>query len=106
MYGAGSADFVARVLADLVIGLADNVQDLDNALRENRQAIDRLQELRPDLWHDLKQRTQTRRTRLRSASHLTPASAPARNFGTPAPLYRVSQQRDGWNGQGQGSLFR
>jgi len=106
MYRARGKSLVFQVLRELVIGLADNVQDLDEALRVNRAYIDELRETDIDLWNALKEQTQTLRQRMRSASHLTPASGPARNFGTPAPTYAVGRQRDGWDGQDQGSLFR
>lgn len=61
----------------LATDLARSVDDLNDSLRANRPVIDRLKAAAPDLWDDLRQRTQAKRARLQEAAPLPSAPPPA-----------------------------
>lgn len=63
---------LAFVVSDLVIGLADNVRDLEQAWRDNSMALWRLQTERPELWQVLVDLATARKKLLQAAGHLTP----------------------------------
>lgn len=65
---------VYTAIAELLIDLADNVQDLDAGLVENKPVIMRLGAERPTLWQQLKALAEAKRAALRKAGHLTPVS--------------------------------
>lgn len=64
----------------LATDLALSVDDLNASLRANRPVIDRLKNTAPDLWDDLRQRTQAKRATLPAAAPPPPAP--------PAPVKR------------------
>lgn len=59
-------NLVHKVL-DMAVGLCRTVAEVNDTLRENRAAIDELEQERPDLWNALKVHTKTHRTRLQKA---------------------------------------
>lgn len=58
---------LAAVL-NLCTDLARDVSELNQNLKANRPAIDHLGEERPDLWGELKQRTQAKRAALQAVA--------------------------------------
>lgn len=91
-------EFVAEIIARLVIDLARNADELDEALKANRDTIRWIGQEQPDVWEKLKARTQARRAWFAATNPLdkpTPANA------TLKP--RIGGFR---HGKAQGSLFR
>ena len=56
--------------------LARSVEDLNDCLKANRRVIDRLQQVAPDLWTDLRDRTIAKRAALSAPPPAKPPAPP------------------------------
>jgi hypothetical protein len=63
-----AAALAGAVIADLVIDPATTVADLNASLRENKPTIDWIGTIAPEIWQQLKLRTQSRRAQLARAA--------------------------------------
>lgn len=75
-------DTLYTVLAELVLGLPDNVADLEGAWRDNRHAFWRMQTEAHERWQALVDLATARKKVLVAGGHLTPETGTRQ--GTPA----------------------